>query len=95
MSITVHIPTAFRRFTAGESKLLCEAANADLDGLLIHITQSAPQLASQIQDEAGKLRRFVNVYVNDEDIRFLEKGWKLANGDEVFLVPSIAGGCGE
>ena len=90
MSVTVHVPTAFRRFTAGQSKFACNAL--DLDGLLAYVSQSLPELATHIRDESGKLRRFINVYVNDEDIRFLEKGWQLKDGDEVFLVPSIAGG---
>ncbi len=89
-NITVHVPTAFRRFTDGKPKFVCIAA--DLDGLLTYVSASLPELAAQIKDESGKLRRFINVYVNDEDIRFLEKGWTLKDGDEVFLVPSIAGG---
>lgn len=90
VSVTVHVPTAFRRFTGGAAKFACEART--LEGLLSHVSQSLPELAAHIRDESGKLRRFINVYVNDEDVRFLEKGWTLEDGDEVFLIPSIAGG---
>jgi molybdopterin converting factor small subunit len=49
-------------------------------------------LKPHLRDEQGKLRRFLNIYVNDEDIRFLDKNLKFADGDQVTLVPSIAGG---
>ena len=59
---------------------------ADIDGKF-------PQLSSQIKDETGKLRRFINIYVNDEDIRFLGgETYAFQDGDEVMLIPSIAGG---
>jgi len=51
-----------------------------------------PQLKTHLRDEKGQVRRFLNIYVNDEDIRFLEKDYQFKDGDEVTLVPSIAGG---
>lgn len=91
MSITVTLPTAFTRHTDGKKNFDSQAA--DLSGLLTDIDRSFPALSTQIKDETGQLRRFINVYVNDEDIRFLggEK-YAFQDGDEVMLIPSIAGG---
>ncbi len=59
------------------------------------IDRNFPALSTQIKDETGKLRRFINIYVNDEDIRFLGgEGYAFQDGDEVMLIPSIAGGSG-
>ena len=91
MSITVQIPTALRRLTDGVGKVDCSAAN--LGELFTVLDQKFPQLKPHLRDEAGEIRRFLNVYVNEEDIRFLE-GDKTAlkPGDEVSIVPAIAGG---
>lgn len=92
MSIRVTLPTAFTRHTDGQ-KQLNSAAN-DISGLLAEIDHSFPALAAQIRGDDGKLRRFINVYVNDEDIRFLGgDSYAFQDGDEVMLIPSIAGGC--
>ena len=93
MTITVQIPTALRRHTAGTAKLDCGAAN--LDELFSVLDQKFPELKPHLRDEAGQIRRFLNVYVNEEDIRFLGgTAYAFQDGDEVLLVPSIAGGCG-
>jgi|SRR5579864_2352992 len=91
MNITVQIPSAFRRHTGGTAKVSCAATN--LDDLLSALDQQFPDLKPHLRDESGQIRRFLNVYVNEEDIRFLG-GAKYAfkDGDEVLLVPSIAGG---
>jgi sulfur-carrier protein len=91
MPITVQIPTALRRHTAGTGRLTCGAAN--LGELFSVLDQQFPDLRPHLRDAAGQVRRFLNVYVNEEDIRFLG-GDKYAfqDGDEVLLVPSIAGG---
>jgi molybdopterin synthase sulfur carrier subunit len=92
MSIKVTLPTAFTRHTDGRKHFDSEAAN--LPGLLVDIDQSFPALSTQIKDEDGKLRRFINIYVNDEDIRFLGGDtYSFQDGDEIMLIPSIAGGC--
>jgi molybdopterin synthase sulfur carrier subunit len=92
MTITVQIPTALRRHTAGTDKLTCSAAN--LDELFSVLDQQFPDLKPHLRDEAGQIRRFLNVYVNEEDIRFLGgSNYAFNDGDEVLLVPSIAGGC--
>lgn len=91
ISINIILPTAFIRHTEGKKQLTSEAAN--LPALISEIDQSFPALATQIKDEQGKLRRFINIYVNDEDIRFLGgDGYAFQDGDEVMLIPSIAGG---
>jgi molybdopterin synthase sulfur carrier subunit len=91
MMITVQIPTALRRHTAGEGKITCSAGN--LDELFSVLDQKFPDLKPHLRDEAGQIRRFLNVYVNEEDIRFLGgAAYAFSDGDEVLLVPSIAGG---
>ncbi len=91
MSITVVLPTAFTRHTDGRKQFDSSAAN--LPALLSEFDTTFPTLSSQIKDERGKLRRFINIYINDEDIRFLGgDGYAFQDGDEVMLIPSIAGG---
>jgi molybdopterin synthase sulfur carrier subunit len=92
MKITVQIPSAFRRHTGGTAKVSCAATN--LDDLLSALDQQFPDLKPHLRDESGQIRRFLNVYVNEEDIRFLGGvNYVFQEGDEVLLVPSIAGGC--
>ena len=90
MNISVSIPTAFRRHTEGLGNFHCAAGN--LDELFGALETRFPELKPHLRDGDGKVRRFLNVYVNDEDIRFLGVGYAFAEGDEVTLVPSIAGG---
>ena len=91
MAITVQIPTALRRHTAGVGALTCAATN--LQELFSVLDERFPELKSHIRDEAGQVRRFLNIYVNEEDIRFLGGAtYAFQEGDEVLLVPSIAGG---
>lgn len=91
MNVTVQIPTALRRHTGGTGKVTCSPAN--LGELLSALAQQFPDLRPHLRDEAGQIRRFLNVYVNEEDIRFLGgNGYAFQDGDEVLLVPSIAGG---
>jgi molybdopterin synthase sulfur carrier subunit len=91
MSITVQIPTALRRLTAGTPQVKCEAAN--ISELFAVLDLKFPELKSHLRDEAGEVRRFLNIYVNEEDIRFLGgPSYSFQEGDEVLLVPSIAGG---
>ena len=91
MPIKVPLPTAFIRHTDGRKHFDSSASN--LPGLLTHIDTEFPALATQIKGEDGKLRRFINIYINDEDIRFLGgETYAFQDGDEVMLIPSIAGG---
>ena len=89
--IKVVLPAAFVRHTEGQKQFSSGAEN--LPGLIADIDANYPALSTQIKDEGGKLRRFINIYVNDEDIRFLGgEAYAFQDGDEVMLIPSIAGG---
>jgi molybdopterin synthase sulfur carrier subunit len=91
LSVTIVLPTALARHTDGQKSFESEAEN--LPGLLAEFDTKFPALAQNVKDEHGKLRRFVNVYVNDEDIRFLGgDAHPFEDGDEIMLIPSIAGG---
>lgn len=91
MSVKVVLPTALARHTEGQKSFASEAA--DLASLLREIDARYPALAQNVKDGEGKLRKFINVYINDEDIRFLGGDTHpFADGDEVMLIPSIAGG---
>ncbi len=91
MSVKVVLPTALARHTEGHKTITTEAKN--LPDLLAEFDAKFPALAQNVKDEHGKLRRFINVYVNDEDIRFLGgDALTFEDGDEVMLIPSIAGG---
>lgn len=91
MAVQVRIPTVFRKFTDGRSSLDLEAGTiADLVGQL---ETRYPGMRDQMLTEDGELHRFVNVYVNDEDARYLEKlETKVSDGDTVSILPSVAGG---
>jgi sulfur-carrier protein len=91
MAITVQIPTALRRHTAGVGSVSFAAAN--LGELFSALDEKFPDLKPHLRDESGQVRRFLNIYVNEEDIRFLGgRAYAFQDGDEVLLVPSIAGG---
>jgi molybdopterin synthase sulfur carrier subunit len=92
VSIKVVLPTAFTRHTDGRKEFHSTASN--LPALLTEFDATFPALSTQIKDDQGKLRKFINIYINDEDIRFLGgDGYAFQDGDEVMLIPSIAGGC--
>ena len=90
MNVTVSIPTAFRRHTEGLDHFDCSATG--LNDLLDALAARFPQLKQHLRDQDGKVPRFLNIYVNDEDIRFLGASYAFKDGDEITLVPSIAGG---
>jgi molybdopterin synthase sulfur carrier subunit len=91
LPIKVLLPTAFTRHTEGRKQLESSATN--LPELLAEFDQTFPALSTQIKDDDGKLRKFINIYINDEDIRFLGgDSYTFQDGDEVMLIPSIAGG---
>lgn len=91
MSATIEIPTAFRRFTDGAAKVDCSAAT--IAEALTQLVSRYPALSRHVRDEQGQIRQFLNVYLNEEDIRFLGgESCSLKDGDRVLLVPSIAGG---
>ena len=91
MPITVSIPTALRRHTDGVKSISCAASN--LNELFSVLDEKFPELKPHLRDDKGQIRLFLNIYVNEEDIRFLGgPAYSFQEGDEVLLVPSIAGG---
>jgi len=91
MSVTINIPTALRQFTGGNSRIEVEAATAG--EALDRLTSLHSELRRHLYDDKNALRSFVNVYVNDEDVRHQSGGdTPLKAGDTVMIVPSIAGG---
>jgi len=87
----VRIPAVIARGKVGSETV--DMAAADLKELLDALETRYPGVRKSICDESGKLSRFVNVFVNDEDIRFLGgETYRFQDGDEVLLIPSIAGG---
>ena len=91
LSITVRIPTPLRKLTNDEAVVPGEGETlaACIEGLEARY----PGLKDRLMDESGELRRFVNVYVNGEDVRFQDGlATRLVGGDEVSIVPAVAGG---
>lgn len=91
MSVRVLLPNAFQKHTNGTREIRSEAEN--LPQLITDIETQFPALKSHLRDEQGQVRRFINFYVNEEDIRFLgNEKYAFQDGDEVLVIPSIAGG---
>jgi molybdopterin synthase sulfur carrier subunit len=91
MSMLVRIPTPLRSVTKGSAEV--QGNGATVADLIDDLDRSYPGLKERLIDDGGDLRRFVNIYVNQEDIRFLQgKKTVLKDGDEVSIVPAIAGG---
>jgi sulfur-carrier protein len=91
MSVTIEIPTAFRRFTDGTPKV--DTGAATVAEALNDLVTRYPALSRHVRDDQGQIRQFLNVYLNEEDIRFLSgESSTLKDGDRLLLVPSIAGG---
>jgi len=91
MTVTVRIPTPLRKLTAGADEVSIEATN--IGDMIDKLEASHAGLKERLCDEKGEIRRFVNVYLNDEDVRFLKgRDTELKDGDEVSIVPAIAGG---
>jgi molybdopterin synthase sulfur carrier subunit len=91
MSVNVRIPSVLRNLTEGKETIAVQAGS--IDEALSALESAHPGIKARLCDDAGKLRRFVNVFVGEEDIRFLD-GQKTAlkDGDLVDIVPAIAGG---
>ena len=91
MAVTVRIPTPLQRLTNGKGEVTCEGKT--VAELLGDLERRHPGVKERICDETGKLRRFVNVFVNEEDIRFLQGDQTVVkDGDDVSIIPAIAGG---
>lgn len=91
MSITVRIPAPLQRFTQNQAEVKVSGANTK--ELIENLEKKFPGIKERICDENGKVRRFINIYVNEEDVRFLQQDeTPLKDGDEVSIIPAIAGG---
>jgi MoaD family protein len=91
VSVKVKIPTQLRSLTGGESEV--QAEGATLGDVVADVENKHPGFKERILDDAGTVRRFVNVYVNDEDVRFLDGlSTELSEGATVSIIPAVAGG---
>ena len=91
MAVEVKIPTVFRKYTSNEATV--ELNPGTISELIEQLGERYPGLKEQLLADDGQLHRFVNVYVNDEDARYLDKlETKVSEGDKVSLLPSVAGG---
>ncbi len=88
---TVRIPTPLRKFTQGKDEV--SVAGTNVREIITNLEANYPGIRERICDDAGAVRRFVNVFVGDEDIRFLDSlDTSVKDNDEVSIVPAIAGG---
>lgn len=91
MSIAVKVPTILRTYTGGAADVTVEGAT--LADALADLDRQYPGIGARILDDDGKLRRFVNVYVNDDDVRFLEDlATPTPDGASISIIPAVAGG---
>jgi molybdopterin synthase sulfur carrier subunit len=90
MAIKVRIPTPLQKITNGRAEVECTATS--ITELIDELEQNYPGMKDRLS-EGGKVRRFINIYVNEEDIRFVNKeATTLKDGDSISIVPAIAGG---
>jgi molybdopterin synthase sulfur carrier subunit len=91
MAIVVRIPTPLQKFTQQQSTV--QTSGTTIQAMLDELGRHFPGLRAQLCDERGAVRKFVNLYLNDEDIRFLQgEKTALQDGDEVAIIPAVAGG---
>jgi sulfur-carrier protein len=91
MAIRVRVPTPLRRFTAGAEEV--SAAGDSIKTVIDDLERRHPGMRERLLDDKGELRRFVNIYLNGDDIRFLDQlNSKVKDGDDISIVPAIAGG---
>ena len=94
MSATVTIPTQLRSLTGGSGQV--QATGATLADIVADLEAKYPGMRERLLDDSGKLRRFVNVYVEDEDVRFIGGlGATIPDGGKVSIIPAVAGGAPE
>ena len=91
MAVTVRIPQPLRNLTGEKSTV--ETNGSNLGDAIANLETTFPGMRARLMDETGQLRRFVNIYINGEDVRFVDGlGTGLKDGDEVSIVPAVAGG---
>ncbi|MBX3733830.1 MAG: MoaD/ThiS family protein [Verrucomicrobiae bacterium] len=91
MPVTIRIPTPLRKLTLDHETV--EVPPGTIGSAIAALQEAFPGIRERLVDDAGQVRRFVNIYVNEEDIRFLQNNdTPLKDGDEVSIIPAIAGG---
>ena len=91
MSVSVRVPTILRPYTQGASEVSAEGAT--LTEVLDSLDASYPGIKGRVLDDSGELRRFVNVYVDDDDVRFADGlQTSIKDGGQVSIIPAVAGG---
>lgn len=94
MSAKVRIPTILRTYTGGASEVVAQGTT--LQEALADLDAQFPGIGARVIDDTGRLRRFVNVYVNDDDVRFLDGlDTPLGEGSSISIIPAVAGGSGQ
>ena len=92
MAIVVRIPTPLQKFTKNQSEVSVQGVT--VADVLDHLEEHFPGLRERLVDDRGSIRKFINFYLNDEDIRFMDgEQTTLKDGDELSINPAIAGGC--
>lgn len=94
MSVAVRVPTILRTYTKGESDVSVEVADsATLGDVIAALDAAYPGIGARVLDDTGQIRRFVNVYVNDDDVRFAEGlQTPTPTGAKISVIPAVAGG---
>ncbi len=91
MQATVRVPTPLQKLTKNQAEVKVSSVN--IRELIEDLEKKFPGIKERICDETGKIRRFINIYVNEEDVRFLQQEeTPLKDGDEISIIPAIAGG---
>ncbi len=92
MAVIVKIPTPLRKFTADKDSIAVEGAT--VGAVLQALEAKAPGISAKLVDDDGKVRRFINIYAGEDDIRFLDGlNTAVSDGAEISIIPAIAGGC--
>jgi molybdopterin converting factor small subunit len=93
MSVSVRIPTILRTYTGGESEVTVDPAEDTLASVIEALEIAAPGIRARVLDDAGALRRFVNIYVDDDDVRFTDGlATPTPAGAKISIIPAVAGG---
>jgi len=91
MTVIVRVPAPLQKLTQNQTEV--KANGATVKELIDNLAKSFPGIKERICDDTGKVRKFINIYVNEEDVRFLQlEETRLKDGDEVSIIPAIAGG---
>jgi len=93
MSVTVRIPTILRTYTGGASELTVSPAEDTLAAVIEALEVAAPGIRARVLDDTGALRRFVNIYADDDDVRFTDGlATPTPDGAKISIIPAVAGG---